>query len=286
MKLLNRSEELTFDRLKIAVGDNGARVFPKVRVADTLAINGSGISDTLFKFGLMAHFDFVVSDLEYEPLFAVEFDGPLHKTSKDQQEKDRKKNEICERLHFPLLRVNSQYINTEYRGMDLLSYFINVWFLKQAFENAQAMGTVPCDEPFDPNMLFSDRRSNRQFPYWLSLEVQAEIQAMHKQGRVFDHVPSHWIGVDSQGTYRCLSWLQVERGEFLVTHTGMRRQLFPIVVSDVIEQISVFDIRKMIDDFLAKKPITTMQLDAFEKELSRYKGEYEMRSFGGFEQFN
>jgi hypothetical protein len=285
MKLLNYSEELTFDRLQAAVEEDGARVFPKVRVADTLPVNKSGISEALFRFALMAHFDFVITDFGYKPLFAVEFDGPAHTTSAEQRERDAKKNALCEQFRFPLLRINSRYINAKYRGMDLLSYFIHVWFLSAAFDKAQEQGIVPYDEPFDPNLIVYDGKTNRRFPYWLSLEVQLEIQAMQKQGRLYDYVPSHWTGVDREGNYRSLAWLQAGENEFLVTQTGMRRQLFPAHVSDILWQVSIFDLRKMIDGFF-DKTLNALSLNEFQRELARYKDRYEMRSFGGSSQFS
>jgi hypothetical protein len=284
MKLLNRSEELTFDRLCEVAADDGAHVFPKVRVADTLPLNGSGLPDNLFSFGLMAHFDFVVSNADYEPLFAVEFDGPLHETSTVQRERDTKKNLICEHLHFPLLRINSRYINEKYRGMDLLSYFTHVWFREQAFDEAQQKGQIPYDEPFDPNLIISDGKSDRRFPYWLSLDVQLEIKSMHKRGLVFDYVPSHWTGVDAVGNYRSLAWIQVRETEFVVTHTGMRRQLFPAMMSDVLWQVSVFDIRKLLDGYLAGN-VDAISLDEFKRELGDYKSRFKQIAFGGSSQF-
>lgn len=284
MKLLNRSEEITFVRLLNAVVDEGAHVFPKMRIADTLPINDSGISETLFSFALRAHFDFVISDSQYEPLFAVEFDGPLHSTSREQQDRDKKKNEICQQFHFPLLRINSRYINAKYRGMDLLSYFIQVWFFSVAFSDAQENGLVPYDELFDPNLIISDGKSNQRFPYWLALDVQREIQTMHKQGLLFDYVPSYWTGVDQHGNYRSLAWLQVGNDQFLVTQTGMRKQLFPINATDILSQVSVFDLRKMIDLFFVKRS-TAIPLNQFQEELKRYTSQYEMRSFVGADQF-
>jgi hypothetical protein len=91
MKLLNYSEELTFNRLREITSNEGAHVFPKVRVADVLNLPGNGLENDLFRFGLMAHFDFVVNNDKYEPLFAVEFDGPLHTTSDVQRARDKKR---------------------------------------------------------------------------------------------------------------------------------------------------------------------------------------------------
>lgn len=280
MKLLNRSEEVTFDRLSEATEESGARAFPKVRIADTLPVQGSGISSELFGFSLKSHFDFVVTDSEYQPLFAVEFDGPTHQSSSEQIERDGKKNAICHRFDFPLLRINSRYINVKYRGLDLLSYLVHVWFLSAAFEHAQEQGYVPLDEPFDPNLILCDGKSDRQFPYWLSLEIQLEFQEMYKQGRLQSYFLSHWIGVDKDGNYRCLAWLEAGKGEYLVAQTGMRRQQFPIYVSDVLMQISAFDLRRALDSYF-DMPHNFHSLDQVKSELRRYETTYELRACGG-----
>ena len=78
MKLLNKSEELTFQKLSSVIKDHGVRLFSKPRVADVLPIDCSGIEDDLFAYCLKAHFDFIVTDSETKPLFAIEYDGPLH----------------------------------------------------------------------------------------------------------------------------------------------------------------------------------------------------------------
>ena len=51
------------------------------------------------------------------PIFAVEFDGPLHEVS-EQRVRDAQKNELCDRFEFPLLRINSRYIDHQFRGME------------------------------------------------------------------------------------------------------------------------------------------------------------------------
>jgi hypothetical protein len=74
-KLLNKYEEVTYEKLKRACEPNGAHVFPKVRVADTISLNGLDLSAHEFTYGLKSHFDFVVTDRDYFPLFSVEYDG-------------------------------------------------------------------------------------------------------------------------------------------------------------------------------------------------------------------
>jgi hypothetical protein len=126
--------------MKVAA-QNGAAVYPKVRVADVLQIVGSGIADDVYRFALQAHFDFVVTK-GVTPIFAVEFDGPSH-GAKQQRTRDEKKDEICRHLGFPLLRITSRYLPAIYRSYDLLSWCIEQWFLSQAFTEAQGRGEAP-----------------------------------------------------------------------------------------------------------------------------------------------
>ena len=92
-KILNLHEEATNLRLKEVCVTYGAHAYPKVRVADVLNIEGSGISDEYFRFALQAHFDFIVCDTEQIPQFAVEFDGPSHK-----DDAQRRRDEIKDTL--------------------------------------------------------------------------------------------------------------------------------------------------------------------------------------------
>ncbi|MBI4310290.1 MAG: DUF2726 domain-containing protein [Chloroflexi bacterium] len=85
VKLLNYHEFLTNLSLGKVAKEYGAQVAPKVRVADVLPIQHSGISKRWFSFALRAHFDFVVVDSQAECLFAVEFDGPFHANSRQHE---------------------------------------------------------------------------------------------------------------------------------------------------------------------------------------------------------
>jgi hypothetical protein len=70
-----------------------------VRIAEK-----SGILGELYKYALMAHFDFLVTDKMYIPQFAVEFDGPGHSDA-DVRRLDVKKDDLCRFFGFPLLRI-------------------------------------------------------------------------------------------------------------------------------------------------------------------------------------
>jgi hypothetical protein len=86
--VVNFSEAVTKQRLQGVAARHGAEVCIKVWVADVLPINGSGISNDLFGYGMCAHFDNVVVDDRHLPLFAVEFDGPHHTTDAQAREND------------------------------------------------------------------------------------------------------------------------------------------------------------------------------------------------------
>ena len=120
-----------------------------MRLKDVLPIDGSGVSDADYHFSLQAHFDFVVVDKDTRPLFAVEFDG-RHHNDPVQAARDTRKNSLCETFELGLLRSNSRYLDSKFRDMDLLTYFVEVWFMREAFDEAQRAGAVPYDEGFDP----------------------------------------------------------------------------------------------------------------------------------------
>jgi hypothetical protein len=125
----------------------GLMVNAKVRVADVLPIEGSGISDDLYKYSLMAHFDFLLTNEEHIPQFAVEFDGPTHELRRSKAW-DEKKDALCRRFAFPLLRIKINYLPNIYNELSLLKWIIDVYYLQEAFFAAQEKGQIPYDEPF------------------------------------------------------------------------------------------------------------------------------------------
>lgn len=183
-KILTAYEETTYSRLLQVCDVYGAHVYPKVRLADVLPIAHSGITDDEFRYALQSHFDFLAVNMDYEPLFTVEFDDPSHKDPEVAQ-RDQKKNNLCERFSIPLLRINSRYLLSRYRDMDLLSYFVEVWFLSKVFDDAQESGDIPADEPFDPTFII--RSGGRQnFPLWLSMDIVHHTRRLFDAGKVYD----------------------------------------------------------------------------------------------------
>lgn len=273
--LLNHYEKVTYEHLKPICDRNGATVFAKVRLKDALPIENSGVTGPEYRFALQSHFDFLVVDAETKPLFAVEYDGRQHGDQR-QVERDRVKNALCERFDFGLLRIRSNHIVRKFRGLDLLTYFIEVWFMHDAFYAAQRDGLVPLDEDFDPWLVAHDGRSEKSFPFWLSADAQIALQRLYNEGRITEPIPSDYIGIDSENNYRALAWIEISDGQFAAISTGMRAQNFPIVVSDLLSQIAICDLHSrvlaVIDGGARTVPAAT-----FESTLREFERKYEMR---------
>ena len=95
-KVLNLQRRHTF------VFVRGASVYPKLGVADVLPIERSGLSDEQFQYALRSHFDFVVTTADGSPFFVVEFDGPIHGSTRLAR-RDALKNGLCEPFNLPFL---------------------------------------------------------------------------------------------------------------------------------------------------------------------------------------
>ena len=82
-------------------------IFSKVRVSDVVW------SPSWSKSWLTInprHFDFVICDASdaFKPVMIIELDDPTHKDPK-RKKIDRKKDEICEYIHLPLVRINGDF---------------------------------------------------------------------------------------------------------------------------------------------------------------------------------
>lgn len=276
LRLLNKYEEVTYDALTRVCEPNGAHVFPKVRLADVFRLQGSGISAEHFGYGLKSHFDFLVTDRSYQPLFSVEFDGPLHKTNSEQQRRDHLKNELCEHFAYSLLRINGRYLSPDYRGLDILTYFVDAWFLEEAFYAAQQAGSVPWDEPFDISFIYSSG-AGKKWTYWLSLDIQLALQNLHKEGRIGQMAPSHYVGTDAEGNYRCISWVVFDAASVIAVTTGMRDQRFPAVCkSELVSMLAMFDLYAQVRETLSgvghhiqsRKSFFEQKLPEFQKRFA------------------
>lgn len=157
----------------------------------------------------------------------------------------------------------------------MLSWFVEVWFLREAFHEAQEAGNVPFDEPFDPMAIVSCSGLKEKFPFWLSAELRVKIRRLSESGKILDGVPSEWIGVDSQGNYHGISWLRIDNESGVLAQSAMRTQKFPIIVSEILSEILIFELYEEIISVLKKKskPVSFTLLD---KNIKDYTKKFKM----------
>jgi len=125
-RLFSRSEALVDSILSRMLQNSGYRVFPSVRLSDVLSKEpGETLTASEFSFFTRAHIDFVIATDDYQPqpVFGVEFDGPLHRERR-QRERDTVKNRLCKKAGFSLLRIGADEIRT-HDDINLLSYMLD-----------------------------------------------------------------------------------------------------------------------------------------------------------------
>lgn len=239
--LLNQSEDVVHLELQKIAADNGMRVFAKTKLSDVIVKGRTSLTQREFDFYTRGHFDFVIADDNARPLMVVEYDGPLHRTSEKQQERDEIKNELCRRAELGILRINDNHVTKLYRGMTLLRWIIEVRELESAFYEAQTSGQIPWDEPFDPTFL-GPAGSAKHFPYWLSA---AATQSFHDFfGTIDRSTPKGWtsiLGSDGKGNGFRLSCLYFG-GQILWAQTGVRRQDRDFPHYDLLDQIDTCEL--------------------------------------------
>ncbi|MFX4303677.1 DUF2726 domain-containing protein [Alicyclobacillus tolerans] len=268
-KIMNLSEAITYNQAQEICERNGAVAYPKVRLADILPIENSGISDELFKFALASHFDVIVTNREGYPLFAVEFDGVQHVQSPKQIERDKKKDALCERFDMPLLRINTEYLNDYYRQMNLLSWCIETWFALQWFSEAQENGQIPYNEPFMPPMSFNHIPGyNKNFPLWLSKDALGRIAKLYEQNVIVDMSPSTIVWSDkSNNEYHSLAWVLIDENRAVLTTANIKGQNFPISMVDVVEDIALIQLNNKLVQTLDNE-VSAVSPEAIDQAIS------------------
>lgn len=233
-RLMNSSEKAVGGRLERACAQFGAHVYAKFRIADVIEIANSGISREQYTFALGAHFDFIVGDARENPLFAVEFDGPTH-DDPVQAARDQLKDSLCARAGLPILRCKKAHLEQVHDGWDLLSWLIEVWFLRREADRMHEQGLLPPDEDFDPALILSSPGQKRAFPYWLGREAQLELLRMSEMGLIADGIPrTLYIGKDEHDVLRGFMVFNVRDNLAVRSKIAMRSQAFRADLTEAI----------------------------------------------------
>lgn len=275
-KIFNTSEEQVHVKLLDVCSKNDVHVFPKIRIADILEIENSGISNEEYSYCLKAHFDFTITDNNYKPIFVVEFDGPIHDQCK-QIDRDKIKNKVCQTGNLPILRVNSRHIIKKYREYDLLSWVIDNWFMSVAFYDAQECGSIPYDEPYDPMMIITMTGKNGKFPMWLSYDIIHKLKSHMKNKEVMTGIVDHYIGIDHEQKYFGIGWLKLPNNQIIYSKAEMKCQMFPGINSELLSEILIFG---TYEKFLEYKNgcAVASEINYFETILNNYKSNLQQMS--------
>lgn len=207
-KLSNLGEQRVFDELKPAGERYGAEVYRKVRIADVVDIGC--LPFDLGGYALKAHFDFVVTDHQHMPQFALEFDGTGHSTTHDA-----KKDELCRLTDSALFRVDLRSSQDCTDEMSFLGYLVHLWFLARAFHEAQARGDIPLDEPFVASgFLRPDAKSVFDSEFDLVGPARSKINRFCARNNLSEGASSYWrlaelLMVDPGGQYAAFCSLPV-----------------------------------------------------------------------------
>ncbi len=272
----NPYEAATHEALEAVAVKYGARIFPKVRIADALDLRSSGLTSNEYSYALQAHFDFLITDQDTWPHFAVEFDGPRHHTNPSTILRDNLKNAICEKLGIPLLRIGDDFFRRVGR-YNLIGWLTEVWFLYEAFNAAQEAGSVPYDEVFHYSLFlgFAYRDGGRLVdidgldpaeqlrllrehegrivvtqPYDPFLASRAFINRAFQRSDCREPVPKEIVGIDSQGFHVALAVLNVTENRAVIGTARVRSFRFPPVSpTELAMELSVVDVVEKLKQY-------------------------------------
>jgi hypothetical protein len=150
-------ERRTFDIADEVSKATGTQAFAKVRIADVVTIEKSGIPDDLYGYALAAHFDVLVCKEDGRPYLAIEFDGGGHSTKNDE-----KKEKLCDLFGIPMVRVGPQHINAAVFEDTAVAFFIWQMHCVDAFLAEYADDPY---ETYDPLFFISVSGKSRTWPF-------------------------------------------------------------------------------------------------------------------------
>jgi len=128
--LVSHGERRSRTALRAVEDKWGVRIHPKTSVADALVLRGKQhlMASNEYRFALMAHFDFLLTDEEDErPLLAIEYDPAQHDTDPPTIKRDRMKDSLARRFGLPLLRVKPDSLRDVVPGTTLVRLVVEEW---------------------------------------------------------------------------------------------------------------------------------------------------------------
>lgn len=292
--LVNGDELHTDQALREAVADAGFRLDAKVRVADVLRIERSGLSSQAYGFALRSHFDWVISDADTTmPEFAVEFDGPSH-LAQESRARDALKDEICRQLGLPLLRIDHVVLRP-FRRRTVLAVLVAAWALYRGFVEAQEAGHIPWDEIFDAHASLEPRFENGKLvieePYNLARPAANALYRMSRTGAIIGwrHALRHNTPDRSDDAY---AWAYLSESQAILGRARVRSSSFPAFPSmDLADDLALLDLADRLQREMEGGASTRVSVDDVAvyvpASLAKFETAFDPRefpgwSFGGF----
>ena len=176
--LLNHGESTALDIAQAVCDQAGTKAFAKIRIADVVTIENSGLPNDLYRYALSAHFDVLVSK-DNKVFLAIEFDGGGHDNINDE-----KKAAICNRFGIPMVRVRESHLNSKLFEDTAVGFFI--WQLLCVDEFLAKFASDPY-EPYDPEFFINVPGKTLHFPFAYAQRWQAKlIRPFQKAASRFD----------------------------------------------------------------------------------------------------
>jgi len=244
--VVNASERRVEEKLQGAAAENGARLYPKLRFADVVRIERSGISDEEYSFAMKSHLDFVVTDAERMPLFAVEFDGGGHDPARDAL-----KNRLCDHFALPLARIDHRHLAIEARGLNAVSWLTDVFFMNMWMEEACEAGTLAAED-VDPFNVLSWEKSPLKWPLSFTAGTSLKLHQSQKEGRVRKgHTRFHAAFSSGDGRAAGVTAFRVTDDRFLFGGASIYLNNFGVSSAEVALELATARLHGQLDLFLA-----------------------------------
>jgi hypothetical protein len=247
--LLVNEYEIATDVALREIGERrGVRVCPKVRIADVLKIESSGLTNEEYSYSLRSHFDFVIVDRNgAHPHFAVEFDGPRHDVDPGAILRDQLKDGICTRLGLPLLRIDAAYLHrVSWKRMTVVGWLVDLWYLQEAFHRAQALGYVPPDEDFCYWSLFEIHENGKLESFAIDQYVRQAFEMAARRGICLARTPEVVFTPDHSpdGYVRAYAILALPNEKYLIGSARCRvtEFTFRLGAFDLVRDLAVVDL--------------------------------------------
>ncbi|HLO83772.1 MAG TPA: DUF2726 domain-containing protein [Nostocaceae cyanobacterium] len=283
--LLNKYEIVTNEELKKVASKYGVEVCKKIRIADVIDIENSGINKLEYSYALKAHFDFVVTiGKTASPEFVIEFDEKSHEEYERSIRNDKLKNSICKNFEIPLFRINANFLKEigEFPKLNnrsifagkfdsLAGWLVECWFLEKAFYEEQKKGIIPYDEPF---CWFSFLG---QDPF---AQSRLYLHKMYEEKRCTTFIPTTIKGHDSDEiTWATLAILQLNNGKYIYGFAECKSINFTAISAyELCEELAVLDIVKKLFAY-QRKQCVGLTKQYIEQEERKFRNKYIVPKF-------